>query len=119
MKFRPFTVWVLMASLVLTVPASAHAHLESSIPASNAQLAEAPAILTLRFSEPAQLTLLTLTTAGHAVPVTLNRDAKAGAEVVVPLPALKPGSYQVQWRVIAADDGHVTHGKFSFTVGGA
>jgi len=118
MKFRPATVLVLLASLVVAVPASAHAHLESSIPKSNAQLAEAPATLTLRFSEAAQLTLLTLTTAGHAMPVTLNPDAKAGAELVVPLPALKPGSYQVQWRVIAADDGHVTHGTFSFTVGG-
>jgi methionine-rich copper-binding protein CopC len=105
--------------LGVAAPASAHAHLQSSIPASQARLSVAPGTLTLNFTEAAQLTALRLTTSGHAIPVALNTEAKASVRIVVPLPSLSPGSYEVQWRVIAQDDGHVTHGSFNFTVVGS
>ena len=35
------------------------------------------------------------------------------------LPALKPGLYRVEWTALAADDGHVTKGAFSFTIAAA
>jgi methionine-rich copper-binding protein CopC len=110
------SVIILLAWLVVAIPASAHAHLQSSIPSDQARLSAAPAALTLDFSESARLTVLSLTRSGHLIPVTLNHDAKASSRIVVPLPALKPGTYEVQWRVIAEDDGHVTHGSFRFTI---
>jgi len=114
----PVSALILLALLVVAVPASAHAHLRSSIPSNQAQLSAAPAALTLNFSESARLTALSLSSSGQLIPVMLNPDAKASSGIIVPLPALKPGSYEVQWRVMAADDGHVTHGSFSFTIAG-
>jgi methionine-rich copper-binding protein CopC len=107
----------LLGLLLTTTPASAHAHLQSSIPTNGARLAASPTTLTLGFSESARLTALSLRHEGKPLPLALDPDAKAAARIVVPLPALSPGLYEVDWRVIAADDGHVTHGSFSFTVG--
>jgi methionine-rich copper-binding protein CopC len=103
-------------SLPWSVACVAHAKLKSSEPAANAQVAHAPATLTLHFSEPAQLAVLKLMLSGASVAVTVDRGAKASSTVVVVLPALKPGKYQVEWSAIAADDGHVTRGSFSFIV---
>jgi methionine-rich copper-binding protein CopC len=112
----PMYAFALTAAFLWSVPCFAHAKLQSSIPATNAQLAHAPPTLTLNFSEDAQLAVLTLNTAGTVIPVTLDRSAKASSAIVVALPALKPGTYQVQWSAIARDDGHVTRGSFSFTI---
>ena len=108
--------FALAAALMWSGPCSSHAKLQNSIPAANAQLAHAPTTLTLNFSEAAQLAVLKLTASGIAVPLTVDRGAKPSSAVVVPLPALKPGKYQVEWSAIAADDGHITKGSFSFTV---
>jgi methionine-rich copper-binding protein CopC len=109
--------------LALAVPlwsasALAHAKLQSSTPANNAQLAHAPATLELNFSEGAKLAVLKLTTAGTQIPVTLDRGVQASKKIVVTLPALQPGTYEVQWSAIAEDDGHVTKGMLSFVVQG-
>jgi copper transport protein len=40
----------------------------------------------------------------------------AGNVVTVPLRARPIGSYTVRWRMVAADDGHVTEGAYSFGV---
>jgi methionine-rich copper-binding protein CopC len=114
-----FTVLVVALAVTLwSAAAFAHARLQSSTPASNAQLAHAPATLELNFSEEAKLAVLKLTTAGTQVPVTLDRGVEASKKIVVTLPALQPGTYEVQWSAIAKDDGHVTKGMFSFVVQG-
>jgi hypothetical protein len=107
---------------VLTIAAAwsgvcfAHAHLQSSMPASNAQLPHAPTTLTLNFSEEAQVAVLKLSNAGNSIPVAVDRTKKPSSTVTVALPALKAGKYDVLWTAIAHDDGHVTKGSFSFTV---
>ncbi|MDP8984593.1 MAG: copper resistance protein CopC [Pseudomonadota bacterium] len=95
----------------------AHAKLASSVPASNAQVAAAPTTLTLTFDEEVKLALLKLSSGGKGTPVTVDRKAKAAKTVVLPLPALSPGTYEVHWTAVAADDGHITKGTFAFTVG--
>jgi methionine-rich copper-binding protein CopC len=117
-KFHGFAA-ALTASLLWSAPSFAHAILRSSIPAGNAQLTQSPPTLTLNFSEDAQLAVLKLTSSGTAIPVTLDHNAKASSAIVVTLPALKPGRYDVQWSAIAQDDGHVTKGSFSFSVLGS
>jgi copper resistance protein C len=97
----------------------AHARLQSSTPAADSRLAAAPSTLTLNFSEKAQLAVLKLTLAGTVIPVTVDRAAAASATVVLPLPALKPGKYEVEWSALAQDDGHVTKGIFSFSIMGS
>jgi copper resistance protein C len=95
----------------------AHAKLQSSSPANNAHLTEAPKTLTLQFSEAAQLAVLKLVRDGKEVPVPLDKSAKAGQSFTLTLPALSPGNYTVQWSAVAADDGHVTKGSFVFSIG--
>ena len=97
----------------------AHAHLQSSTPASNARLAHAPSTLTLNFSEEAQLAVLKLSSAGDAIPVAIDRSMKPSTTITVALPALKAGKYDVLWTAIAHDDGHVSKGSFSFSVSGS
>lgn len=94
----------------------AHAKLQSSSPAANAHLVEAPKTLTLNFSEAAQLAVLKLVRDGKEVPVPLDKSAKAAQTFTLPLPALSPGNYTVQWTAVAADDGHVTKGTFVFSI---
>ncbi len=110
---------MLLALAIAAGPAFGHARLVSSSPAPNATLSEAPKTLTLNFSEAAQLGVLKLTKAGKDVPVSFDRGAKAASSMAIPLPVLDAGTYEVEWTALAADDGHVTKGRFSFTVAAA
>ena len=94
----------------------AHARLQSSTPADNAQVKEAPKALTLNFSEAARLARLKLTLDGKEIPITLDKTAKPGQTFTLTLPALAPGNYLVEWAAVAVDDGHVTKGMFKFSI---
>src|SRR5271154_2731258 len=97
-----------LCGIVAAGPCMAHAKLQSSSPADNAQLSQAPKTLTLKFSESAQLAVLKLVHDGKEIPVPLDKDAKPGQTFTLTLPTLTPGKYTVQWSAMAADDGHVT-----------
>ena len=105
-----------LCGVVAAAPCMAHAKLQSSTPASNAKLTQAPKTLTLNFSEAAQLAVLKLARDGQEIPVPLDKGAKAGQTFTLTLPALAPGKYTVQWSAVAADDGHVTKGSFAFSI---
>jgi copper resistance protein C len=105
-----------VCGLVAAGPCMAHAKLQSSTPANNAHLTEAPKTLTLNFSEAAQLAVLKLVRDGKEISVPLDKSAKAGQTFTLTLPALSPGNYTVQWTAVAADDGHVTKGSFAFLI---
>lgn len=107
---------VAMAGVLLASAAFAHAKLMSASPADGAQLTEAPKALTLTFAEAVKLASVAVSSSRHAIPVTIDRAAKAAAAVVVPLPALPPGRYEVRWSTISPDDGHVSKGSLAFTV---
>jgi methionine-rich copper-binding protein CopC len=96
----------------------AHARLQSSTPADNAQLPAAPRTLSLSFSEAAQLALLTLVVDAREIPIALDKSAKPGQTFTLTLPALAPGNYTVRWTAVAADDGHITKGTFKFSIAG-
>jgi hypothetical protein len=105
-----------LCGVVVAAPCMAHAKLQSSTPANNAKLTQAPKTLTLNFSEAAQLAVLKLVRDGQEIPVPLDKGAKAGQTFTLTLPALSPGNYTVQWSAMAADDGHVTKGSFTFSI---
>jgi copper resistance protein C len=106
------------AGMTLASPVFAHAKLQSTSPAANAQLGVAPKSLTLSFNEDVQLAILKLTAQGKDIPVAFDRRAPAAPQVTVTLPALTAGEYQVQWSVLSANDGHVVKGAFSFVIAG-
>jgi copper resistance protein C len=99
-------------------PCLSHAKLQSSTTADNAQLTQAPKTLTLNFSEAAQLARLVVVGDGKEISIPIDKTAKASQSFTLPLPGLVPGKYTVQWTAVAADDGHVTKGTFSFSIAG-
>jgi methionine-rich copper-binding protein CopC len=109
---------VSLCGLLAAGQSLAHARLQSSTPADNAQLTHAPTTLSLNFSEAARLARLRLTLDGKEIPVALDKNAKPSQSFTLTLPALAPGSYTVEWAAVAADDGHVTKGAFKFSIAG-
>lgn len=99
--------------------AFAHAKLESSEPRAGSTVAAAPAALRLSFNEPLEAPFSKISLAGGAGPVALPKAKvdKADPKVLaVPLPALAPGQYTVQWSTVTRD-GHKVRGEFGFRVG--
>jgi copper resistance protein C len=101
---------------ILASPVLAHAKLQSTSPAADAQLSQAPKSLTLRFNEDVELASLKLTVDGKDIAVTFDRGAAAARQVSVALPSLTAGTYQVQWSALSPDDGHIAKGAFSFVI---
>jgi copper transport protein len=107
---------LLLASLLWFVaPAAlAHAVLLGSEPAADAELAEAPGEVVLRFNEPISLvTVRLLDATGTAVG---SEPVARDDSVILPLPPLADGSYIVTWRVISTDS-HPVGGSFRFSIG--
>jgi copper transport protein len=111
----------LVAGLVLTVPAGAHAELVATTPADSARLAAAPARVTLRFSENVELSpgyLQVTDTAGRHVEAGRASfvDGDRSRLSVGLRPALGPGSYLVSYAIVSADS-HPVSGGYAFVVG--
>jgi copper transport protein len=105
--------------LVVASTAGAHAVLETSAPSYGAVVSAEPGHLTLDYNEdlvPQLAQVSVLTPAGRDLAGT---PRVSGSTVTVPLRSGPKGSYTVRWRMVAADDGHVTEGAFSFGVDAA
>jgi len=106
---------VIALCMIFSVPALAHTRLVSSVPADKAELATAPKETVLTFAEPVTLTSLKLQSSDGTKTALSPLPNKAIKEAHVPLPALKPARYTLQWRA-TSDDGHVISGEFSFVI---
>jgi copper transport protein len=100
----------------------AHAVPRTTLPAANAVLQEAPHDIAIRFSERVEARASSLRVFdAHG---TRLDDGTAAVDSGDPwlyrltLPPLGAGVYTVSWRVMSADDGHVTEGAYVFVVGG-
>ncbi len=118
---RLMTAALLLGSAVPASPAGAHAVPATADPASNARLDAPPREAVIRFTERVEArpsTLEVLDARGQRV--DLGGAAVDPADpwrYRVGLPPLPEGAYTVSWRVLSADDGHVTSGAHAFTVG--
>ena len=112
--------WMSAAAVVLLAasPANAHAKLESATPAADSTVS-APKVIQVHFSEAVESKLSSLklaTSDGSAIASMAMNDAKDPAALaIMPTATLAPGRYTVTWSVVS-DDGHKTHGTFSFTI---
>src|SRR2546430_1051705 len=98
--------------------AAAHALLQSSEPASGAQLNRPPDAVTLVFTEepePSLSVVHMLDTSGtsyeRGAPQRVAENRKALRVAVRPL---SQAVFTVTWRVVSRVDGHVTAGSFAF-----
>jgi methionine-rich copper-binding protein CopC len=97
---------------------AAHALLLESTPKAGDAVAS-PARLMLRFNSRIEKPLSTITLVGgprNTRIMLLRSEPEAGPDTLVfGLPALEPGRYRVEWKVLSVD-GHFTEGVVSFTV---
>ena len=108
----------LMAFIAVMAPvaAFAHAHLESSTPATGSTVQTSPANVTLVFSEPVGLNSLKLQKAGEKA----ARDLKPlpqdeSVHLMVPLPKLADGDYTLSYVAVSSDQ-HEAKGTIAFKV---
>jgi methionine-rich copper-binding protein CopC len=106
------------AALAMTSTAFAHAHLVSSEPAANAEVA-APTEVTIHFTEPLEpaFSRIDLSDASGkpAAPAASQVDKGDAKAMHLALPQLTAGRYAVHWIAVATD-GHRTQGDFAFIV---
>lgn len=105
-----------VAAMAVAGAACAHAHLVSSTPAANSA-GKSPETIVLRFNEALEPKFSSFEVKGPApvagAMLTLpGQDKSLSMALTAPL---KPGRYQVTWRVVSRD-GHGTKGAFPFTV---
>jgi copper transport protein len=108
----------LLTGVVLAGPASAHASLVSTDPGEGGRVAEAPATVTLEFSEGVSLGAgYARVLAADGARVDAGDAAVDGSTLTIPLRAdLPEGGYLVTYRVVSADS-HPIQGAYSFAVG--
>lgn len=109
------------ASALVSVSALAHAFFDHAVPSVGATVAQAPAEVTLWFTEPLEPALSGVSVtkaAGERVDNgTATIDPKNRQELHVPLKLLPSGDYKVSWHVVSVDT-HPTQGTLTFDVGG-
>jgi copper transport protein len=103
-------------------PVSAHAALETSVPAPSSVLEEAPSAVVLDFDEPIEVGLSSIELYdADQRPVEIGGPEGVSGDdsiVTAELPDLDAGVYAVVWRV-ASVDGHIVDGAFGFIIGTA
>lgn len=106
-------------SLVLALPAFAHAHLDSATPAGGAKLTVAPKEIVLVFTEklePSLSALVVKDADGKQVETAEpESDGDNAASLKIRLLELAPGTYSVEWQATSVDT-HSTTGSYSFTL---
>jgi len=117
---RMMIALVAAAGLAFSQSALAHAHLQSSNPAADAQVTDSTAALTLNFSEDIEAAFSGVSLLDAAQqPVATGKahvESKHASRLIVDLPQpLNAGSYQVNWHVLSVD-GHKTSGSYRFSV---
>jgi copper resistance protein C len=110
-------VFALLAMFGSVVSASAHGELEGADPEPNAQLKAPPPDVTMTFTEePSSDSVIDVTDGcGNDV---VQQSLVDGNDFVVRLATGQPGKWNASFRVISAEDGHLTKGQYSFTVAG-
>lgn len=108
----------LFALLLVPAIAFAHAFPQSSQPAKDAVLTQAPTSVSITFNSDVQPLFNKLVVKDAAGKVVSKGQAKVSADhriLSVDLGTLAPGQYHVYWHV-TAKDGHHTHGEYTFTL---
>lgn len=112
---RIFWTIPIFTALFAAQPAAAHSELRGSVPAAGAMLDCAPAQIELQFNEGVMLTALRLFQVGGDEVELPRREIREAKDKIIALPALKPGDFRAEWRVISPD-GHDIGGSIPFRI---
>ncbi|HMJ36240.1 MAG TPA: copper resistance protein CopC [Baekduia sp.] len=103
-----------------TSPAAAHPVLTHSEPGDGTSVADAPRQVRLEFNEAISerfRVVHLLDGRGRTVPGTGLRTGGDARRLVLDVPRLRRGTYEVTWEVLAQGDGHITGGAAVFGLG--
>ena len=110
----------LLLAVLLPAAVGAHSELVSSNPADGATLTGPPLEISGDFSEELDTTrsVMELRAPGGGVLATgrVPDGGPATRMEIVDLPAFAPGTYEVRWTTVTADDDGVERGTFTFTL---
>ncbi len=110
---------VLLAALLLPEAASAHALLESAVPAVGSVVRAAPDTLALTFSEAVEprftKVVVTDQAGANATAGPVRTDPSDAHGLLVPVRALPAGRVTVVWHAVSVDT-HRTEGTYRFTI---
>jgi hypothetical protein len=97
--------------------ADAHAFLDHASPLVGSVVAAAPSEVRMWFTQALEprFSGAQLRSPAGAVVGTGSVDPANPKEIVIPVHALPPGKYKVQWKILSVDT-HRTEGDFSFEV---
>ena len=111
----------LVLAFALPTAASGHAELVAASPGSGIGLAQAPAAVVIKFSEPLNLSLsriLVLAASGLDVGTGSTEGVAGDPDAMRRRLGLLPvGQYSVRWTSVSLLDGHTLRGSYSFAVG--
>jgi copper resistance protein C len=118
------TMGVSLAAIALVAQAptaAAHAKYESSVPAADSTVTEAPTFVTIHFAEtlnPAGSDVIVYDTTGKVVSTAKAQvDTSNPKTITVPMTGDDAESYLVVWHNVSLDDGDPAIGSFTFNVG--
>lgn len=119
MSIRAVTVIVAAIAWLASASAAAHAFLDHADPRVGSTVSQPPHSVRLWFSqalEPAFCRVHVVDASGKTVDAgDAHVDASDTTLLSVTVPALAPGTYRVQWRVVSIDT-HVTEGDYTFEI---
>lgn len=108
----------LLAALLATNAAQAHAFLDHANPLVGSTVAAAPREVTLTFTQSLEPAFSTVTVTGpNGTRVDAGKAQVSGNTMRIGLKSAGPGTYRVRWHALSVDT-HTTQGNFSFRVGG-
>lgn len=117
-RFGLVAAGVLLVLLMAGAPAWAHASFVSSQPAPGSDLAAAPGVVRMRFTEPLIRDLSTVTVT-DPLGQAFRGNASSDTGMQVDVDSTSPGTYTVEWKTVSPIDGHTLTGSFQFGVGAA
>ena len=116
---RHAAIFTLLATLVGSGGAQAHAFLDHADPRVGSTVSAAPSQVTLWFTQNIEhsfTSIEVLNSAGARVSVGKPRIDGANSLMQIGVRPLPPGVYTVRWRALSIDT-HTTQGSFTFQVG--
>ena len=109
---------ILLACMIWTLAEGvmAHSPLNGTTPANEAIVLEMPTEVLMEFKTNIRMTRVVITHAdSSSLDMDLGNQKTFTQEFTLPMHAMGPGTYKVEWRGLGAD-GHALNGTFSFTV---
>jgi methionine-rich copper-binding protein CopC len=113
----PIRLLTLVAALVFSGGANAHAYLDHANPRVGSVVSGSPREVRLWFTQPLEprFTAAEVRSSAGAVVGRGGVDHANPQEIVIPVRGLAPGRYKVNWKVLSVDT-HRTEGSFGFEV---